>query len=569
MFNTGQGDGDLEQRAMEDVVAKMRSARERGKKTTLFLGAGCSVTADIPLAQGIVQQIQERFGAAYKRAKRACTVPDRLYQACLAELDPGQRHDLLQGCVQNAQMNAAHIAVACLIQQDWVGRVLTVNFDNLVLRACALLHEFPAVFDLAVPPCPGSEPPAHLAGFEGKAILHLHGRHTNLTVLHTEQECERQARQAAPVFETAYQGPMIVCGYSGANDPLFRHHLAQKSSFYHSLYWVARTEETLEPIVTYSLSKPDQYAYLLNGYTADDFFRELARTLGCFPPALVTNSFLHSVDPLDSGQPQSFSALRAEREEDMSRLREEATGEEKQKISEDPAAGHARQGYLLSEKREASCPERIETMWQAVAQYEAALTLKPDYLAVLNNLGLVFADMANDLKGEERHTAQREAIAKYEAALKLKPDYPRALYNLGRVLVDTANDLHGERRHAALCGAIAKYEAALKLKPDYREALNNLGIARARLGIGLSGEDRDQAFLSARTTLMKAAALEHTNAFYNLACLEALIGDEQKCREWILKSYATGALPARVQIETETDFDSMRDREWFQELLAA
>ncbi len=507
-------------------------------------------------------QVQEQFGTAYDRAQRACQDPDRLYQACLVELDAGQRHDLLHDLVRKAQVNESHRAIACLLKHGWVGRVLTVNFDNLVLRACALLNVFPAIFDLTALHGSGSEIPAYLAGFEGKAILHLHGQHTNLTLLNTEEACQRQARQAAPVFDTAYQGPMIVCGYSGATDPLFKHHLAQKSSFYHSLYWVKQTEDALEPIVTHSLSKPNQYAFLLDGYTADDFFVQLARTLGCFPLARVTDSFAHG-----SGSLKTAPEVEAERHDEKLPVPAD-TIEATQALNEAAALAYAIRGHLLSENREASCPHRTETMWQAIGQYEAALKLKPDYLAVLNNLGLVFADMASDLNGEERRTAQREAITKYEAALTLKPDYPMALYNLGLVLADMANDLDGERRHAALCEAVTRYEAALALKPDYVEALTNLGIVCARLGSGMRGEDRDQAFRKARTTFQKAADLEHTSVFYNLACLEALVGEERMSREWILKSQASGVLPSREHIANDTDFDNMRDREWFQELLA-
>lgn len=96
----------------------MKSARDRNLKTTLFIGAGCSVTAGIPLASGIVQQIHDRFGREYELARQACVNDDLLYQACMAELDPGQRHDLFRDHIENAQINWAHIAIACLIKHD-------------------------------------------------------------------------------------------------------------------------------------------------------------------------------------------------------------------------------------------------------------------------------------------------------------------------------------------------------------------------------------------------------------------------------------------------------------------
>ena len=60
-----------------------------------------------------------------------------------------------------------------------------------------------------------------------------------------------------------------------------------------------------------------------------------------------------------------------------------------------------------------------------------------------------------------------EAIANYQQALRLKPDYAEAYNNLGNALKDQGK----------LEEAIASYQQALRLKPDYAEAYNNLGNA--------------------------------------------------------------------------------------------
>ena len=65
-----------------------------------------------------------------------------------------------------------------------------------------------------------------------------------------------------------------------------------------------------------------------------------------------------------------------------------------------------------------------------------------------------------------------EAIAHYQKALKIKPDYAEAHNNLGNALAGRGQ----------VDEAIAHYQKALELKPDYAEAHNNLGTALAGRG---------------------------------------------------------------------------------------
>ena len=59
-----------------------------------------------------------------------------------------------------------------------------------------------------------------------------------------------------------------------------------------------------------------------------------------------------------------------------------------------------------------------------------------------------------------------EALASYDRALGIKPDYAEALYNRGNALSDLKR----------LDEALASYDRALVIKPDYAEALNNRGL---------------------------------------------------------------------------------------------
>ena len=92
---------------------------------------------------------------------------------------------------------------------------------------------------------------------------------------------------------------------------------------------------------------------------------------------------------------------------------------------------------------------------EAVASYDRAISLKPDYVDVYYNRG-------NALLGLGQLEA---ALASYDEAIALKPDYAEAYFNRGNAL-QNLNKMEA---------AVTSYDQAIALKPDYAEAYSNLG----------------------------------------------------------------------------------------------
>ena len=101
-------------------------------------------------------------------------------------------------------------------------------------------------------------------------------------------------------------------------------------------------------------------------------------------------------------------------------------------------------------------------MDDAVAQYQHALSLKPDFAEAHNNLG-------NALKEQGKLD---DAVAQYQRALTLRPDFAEAHNSLGVLFNDQGK----------LDEAVAQYQRALALKPNLAEAYINLGSALKDLG---------------------------------------------------------------------------------------
>ena len=86
-------------------------------------------------------------------------------------------------------------------------------------------------------------------------------------------------------------------------------------------------------------------------------------------------------------------------------------------------------------------------MPDAIAEFQAAVRLRPDYADAHNNLGNALAETPGRLP---------EAVAEYQAALRIEPDHPKAHINLGDALAKSGR----------LPEAIVEYEAALRIRPD-------------------------------------------------------------------------------------------------------
>lgn len=278
-------------RELEDVVSALKKAKEENINVNLLIGAGCSVTANIPAAQGMVDTIRTNYPGEFKRAR----VKD--YPSCMSKLTPSERKNLISQTVKDAKVNWTHIAIAQLLKHGYINRILTPNFDNLVQRACALVGEFPGIYDLTT----SSEFKKDLL-FD-KSVIHLHGQHTGFILCNTEAEVEEQFQTLKPVFQQLDEKSLwIVIGYSGNNDPIFKL-LSKKTVFEHRLFWIGYEDNKPSKILNDELLAEEKYAFFVKGFNSDDFFVRLSQQLNCFPPAFIQQPFTYLSETLDTLAP--------------------------------------------------------------------------------------------------------------------------------------------------------------------------------------------------------------------------------------------------------------------------
>ena len=106
--------------------------------------------------------------------------------------------------------------------------------------------------------------------------------------------------------------------------------------------------------------------------------------------------------------------------------------------------------------------DRLRLGPAALKQYQAVLSMKPEFTEAENNLGLLHLRAGRLAKAE----------SSFRRAISLREEYVEPRFNLGAVY----------DRQGQLDKAIALYLDVLRRRPDYERANNSLGIIRARQG---------------------------------------------------------------------------------------
>ena len=513
-------------RDIEDVAQTLVHAFMRGKRCTVLMGAGCSVTAGIPTAQDFISIIEEEYPRHYERAKNNGKESPQ-YPQVMAELSRDEQRDLIAKYVDKAKINWGHLALAQLVKAGYVDRVLTTNFDPLVMRACAMVGEFPAVYDFATSQLFEPDKVAD------KAIFHLHGQRSGFILLNTPEALKEHSTKLKPVFTDAGLSRVwLVVGYSGENDPVFNH-LAEVPRFDNFLYWVGFEENEPADHLKSRLLIKGKDAYYIKGYNSDSFFTTLSQKLGNFPPDFVKTPFSYLDKIYDSftsytfpktSEPVdlSFYARKFIREaaENLEPVQEDVLNaldnllkrkyddvillEEKYKEGLHPelcdtiAWAYLMQGVTFYEQTRVKTGEEADRLFaQAGEKYAAALKIKEDKHEAFFNWGNALSAQAKVKTGEEADRLFAQAGEKYAAALKIKEDKHEAFFNWGNALSAQARVKTGEEADRFFAQAGEKYAAALKIKEDKHEALNNWGNALSDQAKMKSGEEADKLFYQA------------------------------------------------------------------------
>jgi hypothetical protein len=274
----------------ENFLRLIETVKKRKGKVVILIGAGCSKSAGIPLANEIVTDVQKLFPIKASLAK------EQTYPHVMGELELGERKEIIDNYILKSKINWAHIAISQLLKCNNITKVMTTNFDPLVVKACAINGIFPAVYDLA------SSTDIMKNSLPDRSVFYLHGQQHAAKTLHTDDETKMVNKFINPLvanFKEEYT--FIVVGYSGKNDPVFNN-ICNKKVFSFGIYWVGFEDNPVEEHVNKKLlysNKHKKNSYFLEGFNADTFFIELAKELNCFPPSYLAKPFSQVKDTIN------------------------------------------------------------------------------------------------------------------------------------------------------------------------------------------------------------------------------------------------------------------------------
>jgi len=544
---------DQNRKNIKKIAGEMIKRKKFDANKFIFIiGAGCSFSAGIPLGNTIANEIKNK--AEFKTSLQDIEdLENAQYMELMSHLTISERKQILEPHLKKAEMNWAHLAIANLISHNYVDRVLTFNFDNLLTRACGMCSVYPATYDYALG---ASDSSRHL---NKPAIIHLHGQGYGQKQINSDEETKHHTNNLKQLFINSFDmAPVIVIGYSGENDANFKT-LVSAYSGMNRIYWIGHSPKAGTHIEEF-INKYPKFIQYIGGADADEFLCDLAdhvdsnqsnKEESCWPPAIIDKPLLHlrkeTKDLIEFPLGNNTTDLTKVMNETYTFLDAALQNENPQKAGEEPF--NALNAFLKKEY------EKI------IAQYEkhGEKSVNDDIIsATFFNEGYKLHKKANMIGDADFYD---EAIEKYQKAIEIDPEFVHAYSNWGNILCEKARladepNLYDE--------AIEKYQKAIEINPDYAHAYYNwLGNLIEKF---LLTKDED-LLKKARKIREKYLELDPKNR-YNLACLEALDSKPEAAREYLIYCEEHNSLPSKEYIENDEDLVCLRELDWFKELLA-
>lgn len=435
-------------------------------KPIVFLGAGASVSAGIPMASEIVNKILKDFSGK-PAIERLSKENKEDYYHLMSALSADERRDLFLSYInsEEVKINVTHIYLAQLIKEGLIDYVFTPNFDDLLLKACALFNYIPPVYDIS------NFNDFTTTNFQNGSITYLHGQHHGQWLLNAQGELEKVKGIIPKLFNRVCdKRTWIVVGYSGNDEVL--EELAKFESFDNELYWVGyKNHEPIDKVKEKLLDVPSKNSFLISGYDSDTFFLQLHSELKLETPEIFNKPFtfietmMEKIKDIEDYESDDEHKEKYEAVKNRFEKSKEMVKKAIETIENEP-----------SNKLEQEIIDAIIKEDYSKINYYYNEALKNDWLR--ENVSEMFNNLANTISNSAKKTSEeklyRESFEKYKIASELCPKNYTAFYNWGSMLSELALLKSDEKLYRE---SFEKYNIAIGMNPKYISAYNNWGLS--------------------------------------------------------------------------------------------
>jgi len=185
----------------------------------------------------------------------------------------------------------------------------------------------------------------------------------------------------------------------------------------------------------------------------------------------------------------------------------------------------------------------------------------------LNNCGSALFEQRRIVSPEEAAALYAEASNKFQAASEIRPGSSGALFNWGIALLHLSETKKAEEGDRLFALASQKIETGHSIEPNNYEAFNTWSMGLINQAKRKNGKEFERVLEQAREKALRAESISEGSGAYNLACVSALRGEGVEAQKWLEKAQEHGTLPDQEHLEKDSGLDSVREREWFRDIL--
>lgn len=533
---------------LANIAELVRQAKDNGTPYTILTGAGCSQSAGIPLAGELVSEMNSKFDVQLSNLSEQ---DKGNYNKCMNALTHQERRQLLQNHIKDANINWAHIGLAALMEAGFTQRVLTFNFDNILMRACGLIGLYPSIYDF-------TNADVNLQNLiNDPSIIYLHGQSYGFRQLNDENETKNHANNMTNfIAQTLNTSPVIVAGYSGFNDGFFeqidKHYCGEQR-----LFWIGYEKEIPEHLQNF-FKKYKNHAHYIGGQDADDFFVSLMQQLDCLP-SFFTQHAQHTIKILDEvidfPIPNTVSGINI-----LSDLRQQMVELGSQILSLNAILNNFMMEGKYSEVID--CVEKAHGQISDINYFDDvdAETKYMYTLAQINEANRDWLKIKNEFLDINSNSV-KYVFNRFEKLEILNSNMYEVYLSWGYILAELADKT---KDVAIYRQSIEKFSNADVINPSTFAINHAWGVNLLMIG---NLEENNSYNLQAFEKLKIAEKINPIN-IYNLACAYIRQGqiDEAKTRLVICKENNT--LPSKDLLVNDADMSVFYDTSWFEELIA-